>query len=77
MVCSERRVWVRFTNSNRLFFIQLYHWFPSVLEAIMIIPPKTIVAGTVLVFAGIGAANPDPLAVGRRSMQICLPYSGA
>ena len=25
---------VRFTNNDRLFFIQLYRWFPSVLQAI-------------------------------------------
>ena len=34
---------VRLTNSDRLFFIQLYRWFPSVLKAIMIIRPETIV----------------------------------
>ena len=28
---------VQFTNSDRLFFIQLYRWFPSVLKAITII----------------------------------------
>ena len=34
---------VQFTNSDRLFFIQLYRWFPSVLKAITIIRPATIV----------------------------------
>jgi hypothetical protein len=34
---------VRFTNSDRLFFIQLYRWFPSVLRAITIIRPETVV----------------------------------
>ena len=34
---------VQFTNSDRLFFIQLYRWFPSVLKAITIIRPETIV----------------------------------
>jgi hypothetical protein len=34
---------VQFTNSDRLFFIQLYRWFPSVLEAITIIRPETLV----------------------------------
>jgi hypothetical protein len=34
---------VHFTNSDRLFFIQLYRWFPSVLEAITIIRPETLV----------------------------------
>src|ERR1700692_1060500 len=33
---------VQFTNSDRLFFIQLYRWFPSVLKAITIIRPETV-----------------------------------
>jgi hypothetical protein len=34
---------VQFTNSDRLFFIQLYRWFPSVLKAVAIIRPETLV----------------------------------
>jgi hypothetical protein len=34
---------VQFTNSDRLFFIQLYRWFPSILNAITIIRPETVV----------------------------------
>jgi hypothetical protein len=34
---------VRFTNSDRLFFIQLYRWFPSVLKAVTTIRPETLV----------------------------------
>ena len=34
---------VQFTNSDRLFFIQLYRWFPSVRNAITIIRPETLV----------------------------------
>src|SRR5437660_954860 len=34
---------VHFTNSDRLFLIQLYRWFPSVLKVITIIRPETIV----------------------------------
>ena len=34
---------VRLTNSDRLFLIQLYRWFPSVLKVIMIIRPETLV----------------------------------
>ena len=34
---------VRLTNSDRLFFIQLYRWFPSVLKVIMVIRPETLV----------------------------------
>ena len=34
---------VEFTNSDRLFFILLYRWFPSILKAITIIRPETLV----------------------------------
>jgi transposase InsO family protein len=34
---------VQFTNSDRLFFIQLYRWCPSVLKVMMIIRPETLV----------------------------------
>ena len=34
---------VRLTNGDRLFFIKLYRWFPSVLKAITIVRPETLV----------------------------------
>jgi transposase InsO family protein len=34
---------VQFTNADRLFFILLYRWFPSVLKAMTIIRPETVV----------------------------------
>ena len=34
---------VPFTNLDRLFFVQLYHWFPSMLIVLMIIRPETLV----------------------------------
>src|SRR3954447_26899422 len=34
------RARVRLTNGDRLFFIQLYRWFPSVLKAITIVRPR-------------------------------------
>ena len=34
---------VKFTNSDRLFFIQLYRWFPSILKAITTFRPETLV----------------------------------
>src|SRR5262245_35628504 len=34
---------VRLTNSDRLFFIQLYRWVPSVLKVITVIRPETLV----------------------------------
>jgi len=34
---------VQLTNGDRLFFIQLYRWFPSVLKSITIVRPETLV----------------------------------
>src|SRR6202142_4621559 len=34
---------VPLTNNDRLFFIQLYRWFPSVLNVLTIIRPETLV----------------------------------
>src|SRR5260370_40034125 len=34
---------VQLTNGDRWFFVQLYRWFPSVLQALTIIRPETLV----------------------------------
>ncbi len=34
---------VHLTNGDRLFLVQLYRWFPSVLKAITIVRPETLV----------------------------------
>jgi type II secretory pathway pseudopilin PulG len=34
---------VQLTNGDRLFLVQVYRWFPSVLKAITIIRPETLV----------------------------------
>jgi hypothetical protein len=34
---------IRLTNGDRLVFIQLYRWFPSVLKVITVIRPETLV----------------------------------
>ena len=34
---------VQLTNGNRLFFLQLYRWFPSILKAMTIVQPDTLV----------------------------------
>src|SRR5260370_24649168 len=34
---------VRLTNHDRWFFIQLYRWFPSILQVLAIIRPETLV----------------------------------
>src|SRR5215213_1115371 len=45
LIVLRRRVRgrVQLTNGDRLFLVQLYRWFPSVLKAITIIRPETIV----------------------------------
>src|SRR5260221_2298133 len=34
---------VRLTNGDRLFLVMLYRWFPSILKAIIIVRPETLV----------------------------------
>jgi transposase InsO family protein len=34
---------VRLTNNDRWFFVQLYRWFPSILQVVTIVQPKTLV----------------------------------
>src|SRR5215470_18252084 len=45
LIVLQRQVRGRaqFTNSDRLFFIQLYRWFPSIVKAMTIIRPETLV----------------------------------
>ena len=45
LVALQRKVRgrVEFTNGDRLFFILLYRWFPSILKAITIVQPETVV----------------------------------
>ena len=62
---------VRLTNSDRWFFIQLYRWFPSILNVVMIIRPETACAGIVPAFVGTGAGSRARLEDGPRSMRNC------
>jgi hypothetical protein len=45
LIVLERKMQrrVRSTNSDRLFFIRLYCWIPSMLDALRIIRPETLV----------------------------------
>src|SRR6266581_4663003 len=45
LIVLQRRVRgrVQLTNGDRLFLVMLYRWFPSVLRAITIIRPETLV----------------------------------
>ena len=53
---------VHFTNSDRLFFIQLYRWCPSVLKAMMVIRPETLVRWHRAGFRRYWRANPCGIA---------------
>ena len=39
----KQRGRVRLTNSDRLFFVLLYRWFPSILKSMTVIKPETLV----------------------------------
>src|SRR5450432_1584818 len=45
LIVLKRRLYgrVRLTNHDRWFFIQLYRWFPSILQVLTIIRPETLV----------------------------------
>jgi hypothetical protein len=45
LVVLQRKVKGRgaISNGDRLFFVQLYRWFPSILEVLTIIQPETLV----------------------------------
>ena len=43
VLLRKKRGRVHLTNGDRLFLVQLYRWFPSVLNAITIIRPETLV----------------------------------
>jgi hypothetical protein len=62
---------VHLTNGDRLFLVQLYRWFPSVLKAITIIRPRPSCVGIEPASVGTGGGNPAPLAADRRSPRIC------
>ena len=34
---------VRLTNNDRLFFVRLYHWFPSIRQILTIVRPETLI----------------------------------
>jgi len=61
----------RLTNNDRWFFVQLYRWFPSILPALMIIRPDTLVRFIGPAFAAIGVGGRAHREGDRRSRQNC------
>src|ERR1035441_1090808 len=45
------------SNNDRWFFVQLYRWFPSILEVVTILRPEALVLGIGPSFAIIGAGR--------------------
>jgi len=47
LIVLQRKVGgrARLTNNDRLFFVQLYRWFPSILQVLTIIRPETLIRG--------------------------------
>ena len=62
---------VRVTNSDRWFLIQLYRWFPSILNVVMIVRPETACAGIEPAFAATGGGNRARVEGGRRLTRSC------
>ena len=61
---------VQFTNSDRLFLLQLYRWFPSIVKAMTTIQPETLVRWHRGASAAIGAGNPGTWEAGHQSMRV-------
>src|SRR5262245_58419532 len=64
---------VRLTNNDRLFFIQLYRWFPAVVKVIRSSVQRRSSVGIGPAFVGTGVGNRARLADGRRLTRSCAP----
>src|SRR5713226_2290396 len=59
------------SNNDRWLFVQLYRWFPSILEVVTILRPETLCAGIGTAFAAIGAGNRAHEEGARKSRRNC------
>jgi hypothetical protein len=62
---------VRLTNNDRWFFIQLYRWFPLILQVLTIIRPETLVCWHRPAFAATGVGSRAHREGDRRSTRSC------
>jgi hypothetical protein len=62
---------LRLTNNDRWFFVQLYRWFPSILQVLMIVHPETLVRWHRAVFRFYWRWKPRPRA-GRPQIETDL-----
>jgi len=75
LIVLERKIQgrVRLTNSDRLFFIWLYRWFPPTWMPFGSSDPIPWCGGTVTVFDIAGIGSPHRQVIGHESMRICIP----
>src|SRR5215475_14192914 len=62
---------IRLTNHDRLFFIRLYRWFPSILQILTIVRPETLLPGIGPAFAATGVGNRVDGEGGHQSRRSC------
>jgi len=62
----------RLTNNDRWFFVQLYRWFPSILDVVGIIQPKTLMRWHRTGFVVTGVGNPEDRSDDRKFRQSYL-----
>ena len=62
----------RLANADLWFFVQLYRWFPSILEVLTIIRPETLVRWHRAGFGVIGVGNQGAKGDGRRYRRNCV-----
>jgi|ERR1700730_8944535 hypothetical protein len=78
LIVLRRRVRgrVRLTNNDRWFFVQLYRWFPSILQVLTIIRPETLVRWHRAGFRGYWRWSRAHGEGDRRSTRSCAYWSG-
>src|SRR3954467_3933192 len=62
---------VRLTNFDRWIFVQLYRFFPSVLQVLHVVRPETLVRWPRAGFAGTGDGSPGTGKDARKSIGTC------
>jgi hypothetical protein len=62
---------IQLSNADRLFFLQLYRWFPSILKAITSSGPRRSCVGIAPAFAATGVGNLALAEAGQQSTRTC------
>src|SRR5215510_9746664 len=67
----KQRGRAQFTKSDRLFFVQLYRWFPSILKTIRSSSRRRCCAGIARASVATGVGSPGIAEEGHPSQQNC------